>query len=120
MAPTLQLLVHEDPSQVLPLAKFGIAMYYGQANSPYARAAAALGYAEDVEEIQSAYREGGAEQASKAVSDRLAHSISIVGTAEQCRSRIDQLLAEGADRIFVTLPAPTREECEPLLSAIIP
>jgi alkanesulfonate monooxygenase SsuD/methylene tetrahydromethanopterin reductase-like flavin-dependent oxidoreductase (luciferase family) len=120
VAPTFQLLVHEDPAQVLPLAKFGIAMYYGQDNSPYARAAAALGYAEDVAEIQAAYREGGAERASAAVSDRLAQSISIVGTPGECRSRVDQLLTEGADRLFVTLPAPTRAECEPLLSAIIP
>ena len=120
VAPTFQLLAHEDPAQVLPLAKFGIAMYYGQDNSPYARAAAALGYAEDVAEIQAAYREGGAERASAAVSDRLAQSISIVGTPGECRSRVDQLLTEGADRLFVTLPAPTRAECEPLLSAIMP
>jgi alkanesulfonate monooxygenase SsuD/methylene tetrahydromethanopterin reductase-like flavin-dependent oxidoreductase (luciferase family) len=120
VAPTFQLLAHEDPGQVLPMAKFGIAMYYGQDNSPYARAAAALGYAEDVAEIQAAYREGGAERASAAVSDRLAQSISIVGTQSECRSRVDQLLTEGADRLFVTLPAPTRTECEPLLSGIIP
>jgi alkanesulfonate monooxygenase SsuD/methylene tetrahydromethanopterin reductase-like flavin-dependent oxidoreductase (luciferase family) len=120
VAPTFHLLVHEDAEQVLPLAKFGIAMYYGQDNSPYARAAAELGYAEDVEQIQAAYREGGAERASAAVSDRLAHSTSIVGTPGDCRERIEQLLAEGADRVFVTLPAPTRAECEPILSNIIP
>jgi alkanesulfonate monooxygenase SsuD/methylene tetrahydromethanopterin reductase-like flavin-dependent oxidoreductase (luciferase family) len=102
------------------MAKFGIAMYYGQDNSPYARAAAALGYAEDVEALQVAYREGGAEKATASVSHRLAHSVSIVGTVSECRSRIDQLLCEGADRLFVTLPAPTRAECEPILSGIIP
>jgi alkanesulfonate monooxygenase SsuD/methylene tetrahydromethanopterin reductase-like flavin-dependent oxidoreductase (luciferase family) len=120
VAPTFQLLAHENPAQVLPMAKFGIAMYYGQDNSPYARAAAALGYGEDVQEIQAAYREGGAEKASAAVSDRLAHSIGIVGTVSECRSRIDQLLSEGADCLFVTLPAPTRAECEPILSGITP
>ena len=51
---------------------------------------------------------------------RLAHSVSIVGALSECRSRIDQLLSEGADRLFVTLPAPTRAECEPILSGIIP
>jgi alkanesulfonate monooxygenase SsuD/methylene tetrahydromethanopterin reductase-like flavin-dependent oxidoreductase (luciferase family) len=120
IAPTFQFLPHEDPNQVLPMAKFGIAMYYGQASSPYARAAAALGYEEDVQELQAAYREGGAERASAAVSDRLARSISIVGPVTECRSRIDQLLSEGADRVFVTMPAPTRAECEPLLAGIIP
>lgn len=120
VAPTFQLMVHEDIGQVLPQAKFGIAMYYGQANSPYARAAVELGYGEDVAQVQAAYRDGGAEQASAAVSDRLARSISIVGSVAECRSRIDQLLSEGADRLFITLPAPTREECEPLLSGIIP
>jgi alkanesulfonate monooxygenase SsuD/methylene tetrahydromethanopterin reductase-like flavin-dependent oxidoreductase (luciferase family) len=120
VAPTFQFLPHEDPDQVLPTAKFGLAMYYGQPSSPYARAAAALGYEEDVQEIQAAYQEGGAERASAAVSDRLARSTSIVGPVDECRARIDQLLSQGADRVFVTLPAPTRAECEPLLAGIIP
>jgi alkanesulfonate monooxygenase SsuD/methylene tetrahydromethanopterin reductase-like flavin-dependent oxidoreductase (luciferase family) len=120
VAPTFQLLAHEDPGQVLPMAKFGIAMYYGQANSPYARAAVALGYEQDVQDIQAAYQEGGAERASAAVSDRLARSISIAGSVTECRSRIDQLLSEGADRVVVTMPAATRAECEPVLSGIIP
>jgi hypothetical protein len=43
-----------------------------------------------------------------------------VGPLAECRSRIDQLLTEGADCLFVSLPAPTRAECEPLLAGIIP
>lgn len=120
VAPTFQLLAHEDVAAVLPMAKFGIAMYYGQANSPYARAAAALGYAEDVAELQAAYKEGGAEKAVAAVSDRLAHSVSITGGIEDCRQRIDDLLNSGADRLIVTMPAATRAECEPVLEGIIP
>ena len=120
VAPTFQLLADENVAAVLPMAKFGIAMYYGQANSPYAKAAAALGYGEDVAELQAAYKEGGAEKAVAAVSDRLAHSVSIVGGIEDCRNRIDELLNTGADRMIVTMPAATRAECEPVLEGIIP
>ncbi len=120
VAPTFQFLPNEDIDQVLPTAKFGIAMYYGQENSPYARAACALGYEEDVAELQAAYKDGGAKKASAAVSDRLAHSVSLLGSLADCRSRVDTLLEDGADCLFVMLPAPTRAECEPLLSGIIP
>ena len=120
IAPTFQLAVHDDVQQVLPMVKFGLGMYYGQASSPYARAAAALGYAEDVRELQAAYKEGGAEKASAAVSDRLANSVGIVGSLQDCRSRVDQLLADGAERLIVTMPAATRAGCEPVLEGIIP
>jgi alkanesulfonate monooxygenase SsuD/methylene tetrahydromethanopterin reductase-like flavin-dependent oxidoreductase (luciferase family) len=120
VAPTFQLLAHDDPAAVLPMAKFGIGMYYGQANSPYGKSAASLGYAEDVAELQAAYSEGGAERAAAAVSDRLARSVSIVGPIADCRRRVDEILKLGADRLVVTMPAATREECEPVLEGIIP
>lgn len=120
IAPTFQLLAHEDVDAVLPMAKFGIAMYYGQPSSPYAKAAAALGYADDVAELQAAYKEGGSQQAVAAVSDRLAHSVSITGAIDNCRQRVDELLNAGADRLIVTMPAATRAECEPVLEGIIP
>jgi alkanesulfonate monooxygenase SsuD/methylene tetrahydromethanopterin reductase-like flavin-dependent oxidoreductase (luciferase family) len=120
IAPTFQLLAHDDVDAVLPMAKFGIAMYYGQASSPYAKAAAALGYADDVAELQSAYKEGGSQQAVASVSDRLAHSVSITGAIDNCRQRVDELLNAGADRLIVTMPAATRAECEPVLEGIIP
>jgi alkanesulfonate monooxygenase SsuD/methylene tetrahydromethanopterin reductase-like flavin-dependent oxidoreductase (luciferase family) len=120
IAPTFQLAVHEDVEQVMPLVKFGLGMYYGQASSPYAKAAAALGYEEDVRELQAAYQEGGAEKASAAVSDRLAASVGIIGPLADCRARVEQLLDAGADRLIVTMPAATRAECEPLLEGIIP
>jgi phosphoribosylformimino-5-aminoimidazole carboxamide ribonucleotide (ProFAR) isomerase len=102
------------------MAKFGIAMYYGQASSPYAKAAAALGYADDVAELQAAYKEGGSQRAMAAVSDRLAQSVSITGAIADCRQRVDELLKAGADRLIVTMPAATRAECEPVLEGIIP
>ncbi len=120
VAPTFQLAIHDDAAQVLPLVKFGIAMYYGQASSPYAKAAAQLGYKDDVDSLQAAYKEGGAEQAMAVVSDRLANSVSIVGPVEDCKARIDDLLNKGADKLIVTMPAATRAESEPLLAGIIP
>ncbi len=120
IAPTFQLAVHEDRSQVLPLVKFGIAIYFSQANSPYAKAAAALGYQEDVQSIQAAYRQGGTELALSAISDEFAQTIGIVGSIEQCQTRIADLFNAGADRLILTMPAASRAECEPILEGIVP
>jgi alkanesulfonate monooxygenase SsuD/methylene tetrahydromethanopterin reductase-like flavin-dependent oxidoreductase (luciferase family) len=118
--PTMQLAVHEDVDQVMPLVKFGIAIYYGQDNSPYAQAAVDLGYGEDVAAVQAAYAEGGAQAATAAVSDRLARSVGVVGSLEDCRARVESLLNGGADRVVLTMPAATRADSEPLLEGVIP
>jgi hypothetical protein len=80
----------------------------------------ALGYEEDVAQLQAAYKEGGAKGATAAVSDRLARSVGVVGSIEECRARVETLLGEGADCLVVTMPAGTRADCEPLLEGIIP
>ena len=50
----------------LELLKFAIAIYYGPPNSPYAEAAAGLGYAADVAAISAAYAAGGSAAAAAA------------------------------------------------------
>lgn len=120
VAPTVQLLVHDDPTAVLPMLKFAAAIYYGPANSPYARAAAPLGYAEDVERVGAAYAEGGSKAAAEATSDALARSLGVLGPLQDCREQLDGLLAGGADRVLVGMPAGTRAECEPILEGIVP
>ncbi|MGH0035113.1 MAG: LLM class flavin-dependent oxidoreductase [Myxococcota bacterium] len=120
VAPTVQLVVHDDPEAVLPMLKFAVAIYYGPANSPYARAAAPLGYAEDVERVAAAYAEGGSKAAAAATSDALARSMGILGPIDACRDQVDALLSGGADRVLVGMPAATRAECEPILEGIVP
>lgn len=120
VAPTFQLFVSDDPEQVLGLCRFAVALYYGPDASPYARAASALGYADDVRAVASAYAAGGSPAAAAAVSERLARAVAIVGPLEACRARVDALLRDGADRVLLGLPAATRAECEPLLAGVVP
>lgn len=120
VVPGIQLLVGDDAKGLLQMMKFGVAVYYGPATSPYAKAAAKLGYADDVAEIQAAYASGGSQAAIEATSDALANSVAFVGSAESCRDRIKSLLGNGADIVNITMPGPTREACEPVLKAIIP
>jgi alkanesulfonate monooxygenase SsuD/methylene tetrahydromethanopterin reductase-like flavin-dependent oxidoreductase (luciferase family) len=116
----MQLMVGDDPSPLLQMLKFGVAVYYGPATSPYAKAAAGLGYADDVAEVQTAYAEGGSQAAIEATSDQLAGAVAVVGPIEDCRSRVAEILNGSSDLLSVTLPAPTREACEPILEGIIP
>ncbi|MCZ6831214.1 MAG: LLM class flavin-dependent oxidoreductase [Gammaproteobacteria bacterium] len=120
VVPTMQLLVGEDPQQLLQMIKFGVAVYYGPPNSPYAKAAAKLGYADDVQAICDAYAEGGSAAAIAATSNALAGSVGIVGSIDECRSRVSDLLDTGIDRLLLSLPAATRRDCEPILEGIIP
>ena len=77
------------------MLKFGVAVYYGPDNSPYARAAAQLGYAEDVQAVAQAYAEGGSGAAIEATSDRLAASVGVVGDLSSCRTQVAALLDSG-------------------------
>jgi len=118
IAPTLNLMVTDDPDAALPLLKFAVAIYYGPDNSPYARAAASLGYADDVAAIVGQYATGGSSAAAKVVSDRLARSIAVAGPLVDCRRQIGEVLRSGADRVILGMPAGTRAECEPIFSAL--
>ncbi len=120
VAPTFQWLVDDDPVKALGLVKFGVAIYYGPENSPYARAARPLGFADDVAAVERAYADGGSAAAAQATSDRLARSLAVVGPLDECRTQVDRLLDEGADRVLLGMPAPTREACEPWLEGVIP
>lgn len=120
IVPGIQMLVGDDANELLQMMKFGLAVYYGPATSPYAKAAAKLGYADDVAKIQAAYASGGSQAAIAATSDELTNAVAFVGSAANCRARIKALLDDGADIINVTMPGPTREACEPALRGIIP
>ncbi|MFK8019744.1 MAG: LLM class flavin-dependent oxidoreductase [Pseudomonadales bacterium] len=116
----MQMMVGDNASELLGMLKFGVAVYYGPATSPYARAAAGLGFEADVADVQAAYAEGGSAAAIEATSDRLANSVAITGNLESCRNRVETLLNGRADILKVTMPAPTRAACEPILEGIIP
>ncbi len=116
----MQLMVGDEPDALLDMLKFGIAVYYGPETSPYAKAAAGLGYATDVAAVQQAYAEGAAAAAVEATTDELVGSVAIVGPIDACRNRVDTLLSGAPDLLNLTLPAPTRAACEPILEGIIP
>ena len=118
IAPTLNLMVTDDPDAALPMLKFAVAIYYGPGNSPYARTAARLGYADDGAAIVEEYAKGGSSAAAKVTSDRLARSIAIAGPIDECRKQIAAVLRSGADRVILGMPGGTRAQCEPIFDAL--
>jgi alkanesulfonate monooxygenase SsuD/methylene tetrahydromethanopterin reductase-like flavin-dependent oxidoreductase (luciferase family) len=119
VVPTCSVVV--EASRGFSGEKYGIAMYYGNPTSPYSVAAREVGWASAVEAIQEAYAGGGAKQAAAAVPDELVRRVAIVGTSwEHCGDLLAERLADGVDRVTISLPAPTRAECEPILRALIP
>ena len=63
----------------------------------YARYFEELGFEEETRAITAALDRGEEESAARAVTDRLIHAMVIVGTADECRARIDDLRAIGLD-----------------------
>lgn len=118
-APSMQFMVGDDSAQLLPLVKFGLAIYYGPDTSPYAKIAAQVGHADDVSALRAAYAEGGTNAAIAVTTDSLARSVSIVGNLEECRAQLDRVYQMGADLVFLSMPAATRADCEPLLAGMI-
>jgi alkanesulfonate monooxygenase SsuD/methylene tetrahydromethanopterin reductase-like flavin-dependent oxidoreductase (luciferase family) len=126
IAPTTSVIVTDEPaasggldSRPVGGERFGIAMYYGNPTSPYAVAARHVGFDAAVDAIQEAYASGGARAAAGAVPVDLVRSVAIVGTAEECRHQIAERRAGGVDLIGVSLPAPTRAACEPILAGLL-
>ena len=83
----------------------------------YARYFEDLGFEEETRAITTALDRGDEEAAARAVTDRLIHAMVIVGTADECRARIDELRAIGLD-LPVIAPIRTGEAGESVEGAI--
>ena len=75
-----------------------VAMYAGFFPR-YNRLIAEAGFPEAARAIQTAWQAGDREGAARAVPDAMAGAVGVVGTAAECRARIDEYRAAG-----LTLP----------------
>lgn len=80
------------------------------------------GYEEEAARIQDLYLGGEKEEAAAAVSDEMVDLVTIIGTADECRERIDHLSGFGVGEVSLGISVPDQDPGETLaaLRALAP
>ena len=94
VATLLPCAVSDNPAEARDLLRGPVATYAGRFPR-YRRMMAEAGFAEEIEDVRLAYRNGDLESAMRLVPEGLIDSIGLVGTPEQCRARLQQYRAAG-------------------------
>jgi F420-dependent oxidoreductase-like protein len=103
-----------------------LAMYLGGMGSRernyYNRLFRRYGFVEEAERIQELVLAGRSDEAAEAVTDEMVDLVNIVGTAEECRERLDELEAMGVNEVTlrITLPEDDPAEMVGVLEALAP
>ncbi len=98
VASMLPCAVSNDPNDARDLMREPIAWYAGEFPR-YRRLMAGAGYAEELEDVRQAWQEGRTQEAMDLVPAGLIDQIGVVGTAEECRDRLQRYRRAG-----ITLP----------------
>lgn len=88
IAPTVPILITEEPATAIAAERRRQAMTLGAMGAFHADAAERIGYADAVSAIQRHWRAGDQEAAAAAVSLGLIEDISLIGTRSQVRDRL--------------------------------
>ena len=92
----LPTAVGETREAALALLRPGVALYAGFFPR-YNQLMASHGFASEAAEIAAAWKRGDRQAAEAAVTDVMIEATSVVGTAEQCRAKIDAYRRSGID-----------------------
>ena len=104
ISPTLQVAIDGDTETALGVVKAGLLLYLGGMGSRrtnfYVELAHRYGYGEVADEVQRLYQDGDREAAYAAISDELAHAVSLIGTESDVAERLARFRAAGVDRLI--------------------
>jgi alkanesulfonate monooxygenase SsuD/methylene tetrahydromethanopterin reductase-like flavin-dependent oxidoreductase (luciferase family) len=83
----------------------------------YAQMLARNGFGEDVQAVIAGWEQG-MKSAIQAVSPRLLETTTIVGTAQECATKLKHWIASGVDEPLLTMPEGSLDETAAQLSAL--
>ncbi len=106
-----------DPSDAFDALRPGVAMYTGFFPR-YNRMTVEQGFGEEAAVIAEAWSRGDRDAATRAVSDALVDSICVVGTAQQCRDKVEAYRKSGIDLPMIA-PAAEGPDAKAQVEAII-
>jgi len=119
--PALYIGPHAD--RVLPVVKQHIALYVGgmgaRGRNFYNDVAIGYGFGDAAARIQDLYLAGRRDEAVAAVPDELARGISLIGTPDEVRARLDAFAASGVTTLTVNALGRTAEERRALIGGLL-
>jgi probable F420-dependent oxidoreductase len=113
----LPCVIAESRAEAMEQMRPAVAMYAGFFPR-YNRLLAENGFPDAARAIQAAWRAGDREGAARAVPDALAGAVGLVGTAPECRARVDEYRAAGLTLPIISPRARGKGAREAVLVAI--
>jgi len=110
-----QVAVTDDPATARARMRKGFVPYF--ATSVYNQFLDWTGYKQAAEEILAGWQTGDRERTSRGFSDELIDSIAIIGSAQECRQRIDEYAEAGINTHIITPLAETPKEFDTTIAA---
>ncbi len=102
-------------------ARAHMAFYIGGMGQYYYDLFCRYGYQEEGDVVRRAWSEGDRAAAAKAITDEMVHSITAIGSPDECRSKIERFRANGVDMPIVAFPhGAERETMVGTLEALAP
>ena len=100
----------ETTANAVRQAKAHMAFYIGGMGRYYYDLFCRYGYQEEGDAVRRAWAEGDRGAAADAITDEMVDSITAIGTADQCRSKMERFRANGVDMPLVAFPHGTERD----------
>jgi F420-dependent oxidoreductase-like protein len=120
IAPFVNVVVSDDLKNAHNQARLPLAYYVGGMGDYYHDSLARLGFVDEADRIRELWQAGRPKSAIAAVTDEMVDSISICGSIENCRARLDEMYAFGATLPLVPIPTEgtTADKCRAIEALI--
>lgn len=121
VAPAISVFVLDgrDGEEVALRAREPIAFYVGRMGVFYYQMLERNGFGEEVAAIRAAWERRDPEGAARAVSDRMLHSTTVLGSLAECAAQLEERRRAGAGLPVVSLPDREPREVERFLAALM-
>ncbi|MBI3742948.1 MAG: LLM class flavin-dependent oxidoreductase [Chloroflexi bacterium] len=101
LSPEVYVCVTKDKPAARDLMRRGLARSLSGSGAFYASQAKRAGFEHEVDELLKLWRGGKRDEAPRVVTDEMIDAFSIIGDAEECKARLQQLHASGWDMPIV-------------------
>jgi F420-dependent oxidoreductase-like protein len=116
VCPIQPVVVTDDRKAGRDATRAHLALYIGGMGSRqknyYNQLWCSYGYQEEAARIQDLYLERRKDEAMAAISDEMVDLTTIIGPAEECRERLEELAKVGVDEVSVALSVPGNDPME--------
>jgi len=104
IAPMVNCVVSEDARRAMKAARLPLAYYIGGMGDYYHDMLSRLGFGNEADRTQQAWRTGRHKEAMRSVTDEMLDRIAICGPLEACRAKLDEMPGRGASLTIIPVP----------------